>query len=150
MPYMPAQLRYQTQWAAQFFAAAELTRRGYQVALTLGNAVYTDLMVESPSGHHFDVDVKGQSTKGFWIVKKRTPDDNRYFILVYVPRDSDEAPQYFILSSIEMENLIVQERDESRNKLENQGKIWDPNDNRFSGIKWTKAFEYKDWMILPK
>ncbi len=28
--------RYHTQWAAQFYVAAELTRRGYFVILTLG------------------------------------------------------------------------------------------------------------------
>jgi len=149
---MPAQSRRnQTQWAAQFFAAAELTRRGCQVAITLGNAVFTDLMAESPSGHHFDVDVKGQSTRSFWLIKQSKPEVYRYFILVYVPRDSKEAPQYFILPSTEMDKLIVQERDEARNRPENQGKIWDPNDNRFSGIQWTKAFEYKDrWEMLPK
>jgi hypothetical protein len=148
---MPVQIRrHQTQWAAQFFAAAELTRRGYQVAITLGNAVFTDLMVESPNGHHFDVDVKGQSTRSFWLIKQSKPEDNRYFILVYVPRNSKEAPEYFIMSSKEMEKLIVQVRDESCKKLKEQGKIYDPKDNRFSGIKWTNAVEYTDWMILPK
>ena len=44
--------KYQTQWASQFFAAAELIRRGDQVALTLGNAPVTDLLVVSPEGIH--------------------------------------------------------------------------------------------------
>ena len=37
--------RYCVQWAAQFFVAAELTRRGYIVSFTLGNAPETDLHV---------------------------------------------------------------------------------------------------------
>ena len=55
--------RYQTQWAGQFYVAAELTRRGYLVSLTLGNAPVVDLLVVSPDGEHFGVDVKGQSTR---------------------------------------------------------------------------------------
>ena len=35
---------YHSEWAAQFFAAAELSRRGYTVTLTLGNARATDLI----------------------------------------------------------------------------------------------------------
>ncbi len=120
------------------------------MALTLGNAVFTDLMVESPSGRHFDVDVKGQSTKGYWLIKQQMPDDNRYYILVYIPRDSTEAPQYFIISSSGIDKLIIQEIHDSHKRLEEKGKIWDPKDNRFSGIKWIKALEYKDWEILPK
>jgi hypothetical protein len=55
----PNSKRYKTQWAAQFYAAAELTRRGYLVSLTLGNAPVADLLAVSPSGKHFMVDVKG-------------------------------------------------------------------------------------------
>ena len=120
------------------------------MALTLGNAEFTDLMVESPNRQHFGVDVKGQSTKSYWMIKQREPYDNRYFILVYVPRDSKEAPQYFVISSTEMAKLIIQERDDSHKKQEEKGKFWDPKDNRFSGIKWIKAFEYTDWGVLPK
>ncbi len=121
------------------------------MALTLGNAEFTDLMVESPNRQHFDVDVKGQSTKSYWMIKQREPYDNRYFILVYVPRDSKEAPQYFVISSTEMAKLIIQERDDSHKKQEEKGMSWAPKDNRFSGIKWIKAFEYTDWGgVLPK
>ena len=54
--------RYRTQWATQFYVAAELTRRGYLVSLTFGNAAVSDLLVSSPSGNNFTVDTKGQST----------------------------------------------------------------------------------------
>ena len=66
--------RYQTQWAAQFYAAAELTRRGYQVAFTLGNAPRTDLLVSTPNDDlQFKIDVKGQSTRTFgWSRNERS------------------------------------------------------------------------------
>jgi len=50
---------HQTQWAAQFAVASELCNRGCQVALTLGNHPMIDIMVKSPRGRSFHVDVKG-------------------------------------------------------------------------------------------
>jgi hypothetical protein len=48
-----------------------LTRCGYFVSLTLGNAQVADLLVVSPEGKHFMVDVKGQSTRNFWLIQHR-------------------------------------------------------------------------------
>jgi hypothetical protein len=62
---------HQTQWAAQFAVASELCKRGYQVALTLGNHPTIDLMVVSPNGKPFLVDVKGQYQPNFWPVKRK-------------------------------------------------------------------------------
>jgi hypothetical protein len=63
--------KYQTQWASQFYVAAELTRRGYLVSLTFGNTSETDLLVYCPSRGQFTVDVKGQSTRNFWLLRRR-------------------------------------------------------------------------------
>ncbi len=57
-----ANSKHQTQWAAQFAAASELCKRGYEVAFTMGNHPHKDLMVVSPDGVTFAVDVKA-STK---------------------------------------------------------------------------------------
>jgi hypothetical protein len=43
----------QTQWAAQFAAASELCKRGYEVALTMGNHPVIDPMAVSPNGRSF-------------------------------------------------------------------------------------------------
>ena len=77
---------YQTQWAAQFYVAAELSRRGYMIALTLGNAPRTDLMATSPSGRFFRVEVKGQATKNFWLIRRHHADKDHFYVLVFVPR----------------------------------------------------------------
>ena len=45
--------KYKTQWTAQFFVAAELTRRGYLVTFTLGNAKDVDLLAVSPKARNF-------------------------------------------------------------------------------------------------
>ena len=152
---MPAHLRYQTQWAAQFFAAAELTRRGYLVSLTFGNAKFTDLMVETPSKHLFSVDVKGQSGKNFWIIKPPASEleEDRYFILVYVPKDVNEAPIYSIIPSKYMSEELKQSQERTKQAEEKRGrpyKNWAPG---MGGLEWSRPFieEYKNrWDKLPK
>ena len=105
--------RYQTQWATQFYAAAELTRRGYLVSLTFGNAPVADLLVVSPNNIHFMVDVKGQSTKNFWLIQRRETFDNLYYILIYLPKKILEPPKYYLLSGEEMMN----KREEYKNHI---------------------------------
>lgn len=135
--------RYKTQWAAQFFAAAELTRRGYLVSLTFGNAPTSDLLVESPSGILFTVDVKGQSTKNFWLIQRRDPKPNHYFILIYLPNDIDQAPKYFLLSSDE----LMKRREEYKASVLPKGRYRDD----LGGINWTTAFDYENrWSNLPQ
>lgn len=133
--------RYKTQWATQFYVAAELTRRGYLVSLTFGNAAITDLLVQSPNGKKFTVDVKGQSNKSFWLVQRRSGDPDHYFILVYLPPNL-EKPTYFILSSEE----IMRRRAEYEEASRARGKYRD----ELGGMNWTTAFQYKDkWDYLP-
>jgi hypothetical protein len=49
--------------------ASELCKRGYEVALTLGNDQAIDLMVISPNDKHFDIDAKGLYKPAFWGVQ---------------------------------------------------------------------------------
>ncbi len=81
---MPSQSKkYQTQWTSQFYVAAELTRRGYLVSLTLGNAPKADLLVVSPNEKTFKVDVKGQRNKSFWLIQNRESQDPNFIIRGY-------------------------------------------------------------------
>ena len=135
--------RYRTQWAAQFYAAAELTRRGYLVAFTLGNAPATDLLAISTGGVKFMVDVKGLSSKNFWLVREREPQDDLYYVLVYLPSDL-KLPEFFILKSGELMDAIK--------KLKKQthaaGKKWVDSG---AGIDWGTALSYGNrWNILPE
>jgi hypothetical protein len=93
---------HQTQWAAQFAVASELCRRDYQVALTLGNHPTIDLMVVSPNGSAFFVDVKGQYRNNFWPVKpKEKKQKDLFYILAYVPDPKEGANRFFILTQDE-------------------------------------------------
>lgn len=97
----------QTQWAATYLVAAELTRRGYRVGWPMGNAPVKDLLVESPKGVRFEVDVKGgaygQKVKSYWhIVQekrfKETTQPQLYFAFVRVDPQPDESADFFMLS----------------------------------------------------
>jgi hypothetical protein len=56
-------------WAAQFFVASELIRRGYTclVHQRQQHSGCADLMVGTPSGGLFWVDVKGLAGKNDWL-----------------------------------------------------------------------------------
>jgi hypothetical protein len=135
--------RYRTQWASQFYVAAELTRREYLVSFTLGHAPVADLLVVSPEQRHFMVDVKGQSTRNFWLIQRREPREDLYFILVYLPK-GEEPPRFFVLSSTEM----MKKREEYRKHIESTGGKYRDD---MGGMNWTTAFEHEDdWSILPE
>lgn len=134
--------RYKTQWSSQFFAAAELTRRGYLVSLTFGNAPTADLLVQSPSGSHFTVDVKGQSTRNFWLIQPRDPNPHHYFMLIYLSRDNG-APKYYIVSSDE---LMLKRQEYKKNSM-----VRRKYRDELGGINWSTAFEYENkWENLPQ
>lgn len=135
--------KYQTQWASQFYVTAELTRRGYLVSLTLGNAPVADLLLVSPNQSQFMVDVKGQSPRNFWLVQTRENRDDLYFVLVYLPKDN-QHPHYFILSCAEM----LAKRDEYRKHIESRSGKYRDN---LGGMNWGTAMANEDcWDTLPK
>jgi len=136
-------LKYQTQWSAQFFAAAELTRRGYLVSLTLGNAPVVDLLVVSPTGTHFQVDVKGLSSRNFWLIRERPCPPDLFFILVHVPLKGGH-PNFFVLPA----STVMSEIANLRQKTLDQRKKWV---DWGAGLNWGTAAPYQDrWDLLPQ
>ena len=132
--------RYLTQWAAQFAVAGELCKRGYEVALTMGNTTpEADLMVVAPLRKEmFLIDVKGQSTKSFWRIREKAKRSNLFYVLAYVP--IGKPNRFFVLPQHELSKLMK--------KYEHSGVKFDP---RFSGVNWTAPFPYEDkWELLPK
>jgi hypothetical protein len=133
--------RYRTQWAAQFSVAAELVRRDYLVSLTFGNAAVADLLVQSPNGANFAIDVKGQSSKNFWLVQRREANDKHFFVLVYLP-PGFKPPQYFILSN----DQLMKHRAEYEAEAMARGKYRD----ELGGMNWATARPYEgQWGALP-
>ena len=107
----------QTQWAATYLVAAELTKRGYRVGWPMGNAPTKDLLVESPEGKQFDIDVKGgcykPSQSSYWHPVQETrvqgnPLSSLFFVFVRVDPDPDKSSEFFILSHQDLINLHQQ------------------------------------------
>ena len=137
-------MRWFTQWAAQFYVAAELTRRGYLVSLTFGHAPRVDIFAESPSGIPFMVDVKGLRSPNWWLIgRKPEPSEELFYILVYVPRNTEENPRFFIMTSSEVLEEIERHLEEIRARGREETELE-------YGFSWKTAFKYEDqWGKLP-
>jgi len=107
----------QTQWSATYLVAAELTRRGYRVGWPMGNAPVTDLLVESPKGESFYVDVKGgsykPSVKSYWhlVQKDRVKGQSLpslFLIFVRIDPNPLISADFYILSHQELIELNKQ------------------------------------------
>jgi hypothetical protein len=91
---------YYVQWAGQFYVAAELSKRDFLVSLTLGNARETDLMVKSPNGVDFRVEVKTQRKRNFWRYSEKQVKENLFHVFVYL-NEIGQNPDFHILTSQE-------------------------------------------------
>jgi hypothetical protein len=94
-----------TQWAAQFAVASELCKRSYQVALTLGNHPAVDLMVISPNGQRFSIDVKGVKSRAGWLVRRHEPDDDLFYVFALVPKGKPN--RYFVMTQQKVNEEIA-------------------------------------------
>lgn len=127
--------------AARGFATFELARRGYVVQATDSRFPTEDLLVVSPAGKHFGIDIKGQRTKNFWLIKEPKPSDELFYILIYIPTIAN--PDLYILSSHEMHRLWHEYKNRIIGNGGKEDNIW--------GINWTTPFPYKDkWEVIPK
>ena len=144
-----------TQWAATYLVAAELTRRDYRVGWPMGNSPIKDLLVESPKGVRFEVDVKGGSygpnVKSFWhpVQENRVKGQGLptlYFVFVRVDPDPLKLADFFILSHQDL--IVLYKRISSLfPQLTRQGKPYKefPPSFRPSDLSPHKS----DWHSLP-
>ncbi|HOK25417.1 MAG TPA: hypothetical protein P5320_02055 [Bacteroidales bacterium] len=119
---------HQTQWAEQFDVAHEMTRRGYLVAFTMGNAPTTDLLCKSPHGIEFSVQVKSLRSKNYFLYQDSliNTSSNLFFVFVLVPTtigfNNLNPPEYFVLNKqqflkvVEEENYRLKEEEKRRGR----------------------------------
>jgi hypothetical protein len=100
--------RNSTHLAGEYFVAAELYRRGYSVAITLGNAKSIDLFAER-GARTVNVQVKAIRDKksvGWPIMLDRVKNDIIYvFVCLNEP---DVAPDYYLCTSAEARKKVKQ------------------------------------------
>lgn len=89
--------------SAEFFVAAELSRRGYNVTFTLGNTKAIDLIIERDT-KLISIQVKGiKRTKSIcWNLKRTSVRAGIIYVFVNLHADTLLSPQYFILTSEEV------------------------------------------------
>lgn len=93
--------------SGEFFVAAELAKRNFQVSITLGNAKGIDLFATNQiTGKIFEVEVKTLRKKPncFTLNPKRLS-PNKVFIFVYL-NDYDAPPDYHIVTGKELQDDI--------------------------------------------
>jgi hypothetical protein len=129
---------HRTQWAAQFAVASELCKRGYEVALTLGNQPAVDLLVVSPRKTTFQIDVKGLYKKNYWQMKKQKPRKGLFYVFALVP--DDEPNRFFVTNQRTANRLLDQHR--AKAPAHSPTYRW--------GILWPVVEAHEDkWRVLP-
>jgi hypothetical protein len=150
MDKKPLHSPHQTQWAAQFAVASELCKRGYQVALTLGNHPIIDLMVVSPTGVHFLVDVKGlHKGPNFWRMREKKEKPQLFYVFALVPSDTDKPNEFFILSQEQANVGVRTDWKDAVARRKAKGRSGEPAD--VTGVPWNYAKEHNGgWEALPR
>jgi hypothetical protein len=140
---------HHTAGAATFAVAAELSRRDYDVTLTIGNTPKVDLLCVSPSGKPFKVQVKGLSQDGDFFVQKAFFEDSGgdapYLVVVRVSKideDSESRFRFFIIS-----HQQTRDEFESYPKTKKDGTAYKHSDG---GLAWNFVKSHEDkWSVLP-
>ena len=99
--------RNSTGLSGEYFVAAELLRRGFNVAITMGNAKAIDLIVEK-KGKTFPIQVKSIFKKknvGRPITKDRIK-KNHIYVFVNLNGDKLTLREFFICTSTEAKRRI--------------------------------------------
>lgn len=97
--------------AGEFLVAGELSRRGYPVSITIGNAKSVDIYA-STGERVIRVDAKAGRRKGNWPITKSSINEDVYYIFVYLQDknriENNIAPEYFVVSGKEVisKNLV--------------------------------------------
>jgi hypothetical protein len=144
--------KYHTQWAGQFGTAHELTRRGYLVTFTAGNAPAVDLLCQSPEGESFSVEVKSLTSKTYFLCQDglTKPNASRFFVFVLLPASLLERPEYFVLNNKQFLDVVEEQKQISQASEIKRGQPY----AAFSfGINYRTLArdEFRDgWDNLPK
>ena len=102
----------------EHYAAAELTRRGFLVTLTRGNAPGVDLLAYHPATQKtVAIQVKtalgSKQKRGQWIMNQKDEDQeslrSHVFIFVYLPKELDQSPEYTIVPSVTVAQTIFKD-----------------------------------------
>lgn len=98
-----------THLAGEYFVAAELSKMGFNVAMTVGNAKRVDIIIEDDE-ITLPIQVKAIALKKYvgWPIRLGSVyTKNLVFVLVVLGKQ-DESPKYYILDGKEVTSLKKQ------------------------------------------
>lgn len=120
---------------------------GYEVALTMGNHPTADIMVYSPGGKAFVIDVKGQYKRNWWVVREKPEREDAYYIFAFVPDIG--ANCFFVLTQTEVDRDIRAEFENARSRAIAKGRSTDKVEIfPCVAFKWAEPHE-SCWEKLP-
>lgn len=95
--------------SGEYFVAAELLRRGFNVGITMGNVKSIDILAEK-SGKQYIIQVKAifKNKNVGWLMMKDKIVSNLFYVLVNLNEDRMAQPEYFIAKGSEISRLVKQ------------------------------------------
>jgi hypothetical protein len=130
--------KHNVEQMARGYLMYELARRGFTVQITDSRFPKYDMLVVSPRGKHFGIEVKGQSTKSFWRFNDREPKREMYYAFVFVPPADEAKPRIFIMNSRTAMRLWKENKAKANKRGVKRDNLW--------GINWTAPHPFeKDW-----
>ena len=96
--------------AGEFLVAGELSRRGYPVSITMGNAKAVDIHADTSERGTIKIDAKAGRAKGNWPIANSSVQEDLYYVFVYLQTENkiktNVPPEYFVASGKEIKTLI--------------------------------------------
>jgi hypothetical protein len=126
--------KHNVEQMARGYLMYELARRGYCVQITDSRFPTYDMLVVSPTGKHFGIEVKGQSTKNFWRFNERKPQPEMYYAFVFVPEKG--VPRVSIMDSATTMRLWREYKAKAIAKGVKEDSIW--------GLNWTQPRPFEN------
>ena len=138
--------------AGEYYAAAEISRRGFLAAITLRNSDGVDILVSNIEGDKlFSIQVKTTQSKLKWILNKKVENDkseNKYFAFVNITGDVKKLPDYYIVKSTIVADRIYNGHKNWLNEPGKNGKKRNDSDVRQFDPKYYSKEELLDWDSL--
>ena len=97
--------------SGEYFAAAELSRRGYIASITLRNTKGIDIIATNEEGtKSINIQVKStsKSSRGGWILNQKAEqmsEKNLFYIFVKIPKNN-ESPSFHIVPSKDLAHVV--------------------------------------------
>ena len=138
--------------AGEYYAAAEISRRGFLAAITLRNSDGVDILVSNIEGNKlFSIQVKTTQNKRKWILNKKVENEkseNKYFAFVNIPQNLDIPPEYFIIKSQTLAEHIFNGHRRWLSGIGKNGKIRNDSDVRQFDPQYFEKEDLLNWDSL--